>query len=145
MSMALNLIKLCVGCDGIDDLAQWIAITRADRQRRGLAPEHIHRTRMSPKRADEILDGGSLYWVIKGQIRVRETVLDLRAVKDESGISHCDIVLSGDLVEVEARPYRPFQGWRYLDPALSPRDLLGEATADLPVEFLRELAGLGLL
>jgi hypothetical protein len=143
--MALHLIKLCVGCDGIADLAEWIALTKREKEKRGLAPEHVHRTRMSPKRVAEVLDGGSLYWVIKGQIRVRETILDLRAVKDASGVPHCDIVLSGDLVEVEARPYRPFQGWRYLEPDRAPRDLLGEETADLPVEFLRELAGLGLL
>lgn len=143
--MALHLIKLCVGCDGIADLAEWIALTKREKVKRGLEPEHVHRTRMMPKRVEEVLDGGSLYWVIKGQIRVREAVLDLRAVKDASGVSHCDIVLSGDLVEVEARPYRPFQGWRYLEPDRAPRDLLGEETADLPVEFLRELAGLGLL
>ncbi len=143
--MALHLIKLCVGCDGIEDLAAWIALTKREKAARGLAPEHVHRTRMMPKRVDEILDGGSLYWVIKGQLRVREAILDLRAVKDAAGVPHCDIVLSGDLVEVEARPFRPFQGWRYLDPDRTPRDLLGEATADLPVEFLRELAGLGLL
>ena len=143
--MALHLIKLCVGCDGIDDLADWIAATTAEKVRRGLEPLHVHRTRMMPKRVDEILDGGSLHWVIKGQIRVRERILDLRAVKDEAGVSHCDIVLSGDLVEVEARPFRPFQGWRYLAAESAPRDLLDEATRDLPVEFLRELAGLGLL
>ena len=143
--MPLHLIKLCVGCDGIDDLAAWIAATLAEKARRGLEPVHVHRTRMMPKRVDEVLDGGSLYWVIKGQIRVREKILDLRAVKDEAGVSHCDIVLSGDLVEVEARPYRPFQGWRYFDPTVAPRDLVGEAVADLPIEFLRELAGLGLL
>lgn len=143
--MPLHLVKLCVGCDGIEDLAAWIAATLAEKTRRGLEPVHVHRTRMMPKRVDEVLDGGSLYWVIKGQIRVRETVLDLRALKDEAGVPHCDIVLSGDLVEVEARPWRPFQGWRYLEPAMAPRDLLGEGTRDLPVEFLRELAGLGLL
>ena len=143
--MALNLIKLCVGCDGIDDLAHWIAATRAEKVRRGLAPEHVHRTRMMPKRVEEIVPGGSLYWVIKGQIRVREAILELRAVKDASGVSHCDIVLSGELVEVEARPYRPFQGWRYLAAEVCPRDLKSDAVADLPVEFLRELAGLGLL
>ncbi len=143
--MALHLIKLCVGCDGIEDLADWIAATLAEKKRRGLEPAHVHRTRMMPKRVAEILDGGSLYWVIKGQIRVREKILDLRAVTDAAGVSHCDIVLSADLVEVEARPYRPFQGWRYFDPAVAPRDLIGEETADLPIEFLRELAGLGLL
>ncbi len=143
--MTLNLIKLCVGCDGIDDLADWIAVTIAEKTRRGLEPAHIHRTRMSPKRVEEIVPGGSLYWVIKGQIRVREAILELRAVKDASGVSHCDIVLSGELVEVEARPYRPFQGWRYLAAEVAPRDLRSDAVADLPVEFLRELAGLGLL
>ena len=143
--MPLHLIKLCVGCDGIDDLAHWITATLAEKRRRGLPEEHVHRTRMMPKRVEEILDGGSLYWIIKGQIRVREKILDLRAVKDASGVSHCDIVLSGELVEVEARPYRPFQGWRYFSPDVAPRDLLDDATRDLPVEFLRELAGLGLL
>lgn len=143
--MPLNLIKLCVGCDGIDDLADWIATTIAEKKRRGLEPAHVHRTRMMPKRVDEIVPGGSLYWVIKGQIRVREEILALRAVTDAAGVSHCDIVLSGDLVEVEARPCRPFQGWRYLAAEVSPRDLKSEAVADLPVEFLRELAGLGLL
>ncbi len=144
-AMALNLIKLCVGCDGIDDLAHWIAATRAEKIRRGLPGEHVHRTRMMPKRVEEVLDGGSLYWVIKGQIRVREKILDLRAVTDTAGVPHCDIVLSGELVEVEARPFRPFQGWRYLEPERAPRDLVAAETADLPVEFLRELAGLGLL
>ena len=143
--MPLNLIKLCVGCDGIDDLVQWIAATNAEKRKRGLEPVHVHRTRMMPKRVEEIVPGGSLYWVIKGQIRVREEILALRAVTDAAGVSHCDIVLSGDVVEVEARPYRPFQGWRYLAAEVSPRDLKSEAVADLPVEFLRELAGLGLL
>lgn len=143
--MALNLIKLCVGCDGIDDLAHWIGVTIAEKKKRGLEPAHVHRTRMMPKRVDEIVPGGSLYWVIKGQIRVREAIVELRAVKDAAGVPHCDIVLSGELVEVEARPCRPFQGWRYFDAEVAPRDLRSEAVADLPVEFLRELAGLGLL
>ena len=105
----------------------------------------VHRTRMMPKRVEEVLDGGSLYWIIKGQMRVRETIRDLRAVTDAAGVPHCDIVLSGELVEVEARPWRPFQGWRYLEPDRVPRDLIDAETADLPVEFLRELANLGLL
>ena len=143
--MALHLVKLCVGCDGIEDLAAWIRMTTADKVKRGLPPEHVHRTRMMPKRVEEVLDGGSLYWIIKGQMRVRETIRDLRAVTDAAGVPHCDIVLSGELVEVEARPWRPFQGWRYLEPDRVPRDLIDAETADLPVEFLRELANLGLL
>ncbi|TBW34048.1 DUF1489 family protein [Siculibacillus lacustris] len=143
--MALHLIKLCVGCDGIDDLVAWIDARLAERRRRGEEEVHVHRTRMSPKRVEEILDGGSLYWVIKGQIRVREAIRDLRATVDGSGVPHCDIVLSGEVIEVEARPCRPFQGWRYLAAEAAPRDLRGADVADLPVEFLRELAGLGLL
>ncbi len=145
--MALHLIKLCVGCDGIEDLTDWIAQRLSEARRAGREPHHVHRTRMMPKKVEEILDGGSLYWVIKGQIRVREAILDLRSVVDAAGVPHCDIVLSGEVVEVEARPCRPFQGWRYFAAETAPRDLraAGEAVADLPVEFLRELAGLGLL
>jgi hypothetical protein len=145
--MPLHMIKLCVGCDGIDDLTSWIEARLAEARRHGREPVHVHRTRMMPKRVAEILDGGSLFWVIKGQIRVREAILDLRPVVDEAGIPHCDIVLSGEVNEVEARPCRPFQGWRYLAADVAPRDLraAGAAVADLPIEFLRELAGLGLL
>ena len=141
MTDPVHLLKLCVGADSIEDLLDWQRSQRA-RWPEGCA---VHVTRMWPKRADEVLAGGSLYWVIKGQVRVREEILALRAVTDAAGVSHCDIVLSGDLVEVEARPCRPFQGWRYLAAEVSPRDLKSEAVADLPVEFLRELAGLGLL
>eukprot|EP01037_Dinobryon_pediforme_P027681 gene27681-30658_t len=145
--MPLHIVKLCVGCDSVDDLAGWIASRGADKLRRGLPPEHIHRTRMSPKRADEVLDGGSLYWVIKGEIKVREAILDLRAVKDEQGVPHCDIVLSGELVPVVPRRMRPFQGWRYLPADDAPRDIaqVSSALRALPPELARELTVLGLL
>jgi hypothetical protein len=145
--MTLHLVKLCVGCDSVDELTGWIADRRADRLRRGVAPERIHRTRMSPKRAAEILDGGSIYWVIKGEIKVREAILELHGVTDEAGISHCDIVLSGTLVPVEPRRLRPFQGWRYLAAHEAPRDLasFGSGMRSLPPELARELSVLGLL
>ena len=112
-----------------------------------MVPERIHRTRMSPKRSAEVLDGGSLYWVIKGEIKVREAILELRAVTDESGIGHCDIVLTGELVPVEPRRLRPFQGWRYLAANEAPRDLasFGSGMRALPPELARELSVLGLL
>lgn len=145
--MTLHMVKLCVGCDSVAELTEWISVGRAERRRRGLRDEHIHRTRMMPKRVDDIVDGGSMYWVIKGEIKVREAILDLRAVKDESGIGHCDIVLSGELVPVEPRRLRPFQGWRYLPLADAPRDLasFGSGMRTLPPDLARELAVLGLL
>ena len=69
--MPLHLIKLCVGCDSIEELAGWIKQRMKQKKARGEKPEHIHTTRMVPKRADELLDGGSLYWVIRGQIACR--------------------------------------------------------------------------
>lgn len=144
--MALNIIKLCVGCDSVADLAEWIEDRLAEKRRRGEAPVHVHRTRMAPKRRDDVLDGGSLYWVIKGSIMVREPILDLAAVTDANGVSHCDIVMSGQLTMVEPRRCRPFQGWRYLDPKDAPHDLRSaNAARDLPPEFVKELAVLGLL
>jgi hypothetical protein len=145
--MTLHLIKLCVGCESVEELTNWIAERRADRIRRGVAPERIHRTRQSPKRAEDLLDGGSLYWVIKGETKVRESILELRAVTDEAGVSHCDIVLSGELVPVEPRRFRPFQGWRYLPAHEAPRDLssFGSGMRSLPPELARELSVLGLL
>ena len=86
--MALHLVKLCVGCDGIEDLAAWIRMTTADKVKRGLPPEHVHRTRMMPKRVEEVLDGGSLYWIIKGQMRVRETIRDLDRKSTRLNSSH---------------------------------------------------------
>ncbi|MEJ1158761.1 DUF1489 family protein [Prosthecomicrobium sp. N25] len=143
--MTLHLIKLCVGCDSVQDLTDWVDERLADRRRRGLEPVHVHRTRQMPKRRDDILDGGSLYWVIKGSIMVREPILDLRAVTDEAGVPHCDIVLSGEFHGVEPRRCRPFQGWRYLDPKEAPHDLRSAGARDLPPEFVKELALLGLL
>lgn len=147
VGMTLHLVKLCVGCDSVEELTNWIAERRADRIRRGVSTDRIHRTRQSPKRAAELLDGGSIYWVIKGEVKVRETILELRAVTDDAGISHCDIVLSGDLVPVEPRRLRPFQGWRYLAAHEAPRDLasFGSGMRSLPPELARELSLLGLL
>lgn len=143
--MTLHLIKLCVGCESVADLAGWIDERLAERRRRGERPVHIHRTRQSPKKRDEILDGGSLYWVIKGQVMVRETIVDLVQVEDAAGVPHCDIMLSGELVQVEPRPCRPFQGWRYLADHERPRDIPGARSHDLSPELWRELATLGLL
>ena len=76
--MALHLLKLCVGVDTVQELEDWIKVRLKEKRKKGEKPEHIHTTRMVPKRADEIVDGGSLFWVIKGQILCREKLLAIR-------------------------------------------------------------------
>lgn len=145
--MALNLIKLCVGAESVEDLEDWIALRLEEKRRAGVAVEHFHTTRMVPKRVDELLDGGSLYWVIKGNVQARQRLLDIRPFVDTDGISRCHLVLEPVLHETSWAPRRPFQGWRYLDPKDAPPDLgtSGSGDDELPPELKRELAGLGLL
>ena len=143
MASPLNLVKLCVGADSIADLAAWQAQTRA--QGADGLPRHV--TRMWPRRQDELLDGGSLYWVIGGAILARQRILRLDPVTREDGIARCGIVFAPELVRTCVTPRRPFQGWRYLAGADAPADLAdGGATADdLPVPLARALADIGVL
>ncbi len=145
--MPVHLIKLCVGAESIRDMEEWITLTLAQKRAAGRPAEQVHTTRSAPKRADEVLDGGSLYWVIKGQIAARQRVLDLRSITDAEGIARCQIVLDPALVQVMPRPARPFQGWRYLADNEAPEDLTAGAgeVAEMPEELRRELRELGLL
>jgi hypothetical protein len=145
--MALNLIKLCVGADSVRDLEDWIKEKLRDKRKRREKPEHIHRTRMVPKRADELKDGGSLYWVIRGEIMCRQIIRDIRPFRDKDGIGRCGVVLEPKVVLVEPRPFRAFQGWRYLDPKDAPRDLgkVAPGAAAMPEKMRRELRELGLM
>ena len=125
-----------------------IAQKLKEQKKRGVKkPERVHTTRMVPKRTEEILDGGSIYWVIKGEVLCRERILDIRPFVDKDGIGRCRLVLDPKCVPVRPRPYRAFQGWRYLDPKDAPPDLdrLGRGTANLPEPLRRELRELGLL
>lgn len=145
--MPLHIIKLCVGCESIADLEGWIASEEAVAKKRGKIYEQIHVTRMMPKKVEEILDGGSLYWVIKGQIACRQAITDLKQFTDRDGISRCAIHLGSKVVHVSPRPYRAFQGWRYLEAKDAPPDLgrAGKGSTELPEALRRELAELGLL
>jgi hypothetical protein len=145
--MPLHLIKLCVGCDSVADLEDWIKQKLKEKKQRGQKPEHIHTTRMVPKRAEELTAGGSLFWVIKGQVSCRERILDIRPFTDKDGIGRCRVVLDGKVKLVEPRPRSAFQGWRYLEPKDAPRDLARAApgAARMPEEMRRELQQLGLL
>lgn len=145
--MALHLIKLCVGCDSVADLEDWIRQKLKEKRRRGQKAEHIHTTRMVPKRAAELKNGGSLYWVIRGQIACRERILDVRPFVDKDDIGRCRIALDGKLILVEPRLRSAFQGWRYFEAKEAPRDLSRAApgAARMPENMRRELQQLGLL
>ncbi len=145
--MALNLIKLCVGADSVRDLESWIKQRLKDKRKRGEKPEHIHRTRMVPKRAADLVDGGSLYWVIRGEIACRQRIRDVRPYRDKDGVGRCGLVLDPKVVLVAPRPFRAFQGWRYLAAKDAPRDLdkASPGAAAMPEKLRRELRELGLM
>jgi hypothetical protein len=146
-AMALNLIKLCVGAESIDDLREWVTERSMLAIAAGMEPHSTHVTRMFPKRRDDILDGGSLYWVIKGQVKARQPILDIRETVGGDGITRAALVLGPEVVETVMQPKRPFQGWRYLESKDAPKDLgnAGSGLDDMPEHMKRELAELGLL
>jgi hypothetical protein len=145
--MPLHLLKLCVGADSIEDLEEWIERRLKEARRAGRKPEHRHTTRMLPKRGEELVGGGSLYWVIRGNVQVRQRILALRPFLDTDGIQRCHIVLEPKAFATEWQPRRAFQGWRYLKPEDAPRDLDAARSGmrDLPPDLRRDLADLGLL
>lgn len=144
--MSVHLIKLCVGAEDIEDLRVWQTQRLAERVARNEPAEIYHITRMVPTRREELLEGGSLYWVIKGIVRCRQRLIDIRPFVDDEGIRRCRLVLDPELVATQRRARRPFQGWRYFDPADAPPDARAVAGGDDMPEALRtELESLGLL
>lgn len=145
--MVLHIIKLCVGVNSIEHLAELDAEDLKRRRRERKKPELIFRTRQMPKRSAEIVPGGSVYWVIKGIVQVRQPLLELRPVKDAEGHAACDMVFANKLIAVRPVPRRAFQGWRYLEAGDAPADLGGDAAAiaQIPDGMRRELMALGLI
>ncbi|MBY6067200.1 DUF1489 domain-containing protein [Leisingera aquaemixtae] len=143
MDKCVNLVKLSVGTESVDSLMAWQEMRRRELPE-GL-PRHV--TRMWPKREAEILNGGSIYWVIKGLIQCRQRVLRLDEVTGEDGIRRCAIVLDPELHRTHTAPKRPFQGWRYLKPEESPADLPeGKSQEEpLPPELSQALAEIGVI
>ena len=134
--MALHIIKLCVGVDTVDELRAW----RAEQKRLGRAC--VVNTRQSPKRCADVLDGGSLYWVIKGVVRCRQAIVGVDTL-DDGPKTRCEIRLHEALVPTEPLPRRAFQGWRYLTPEEAPADLDAGLAADLPSDLTAQLRALG--
>ena len=138
----LNILKLCVGAESVDDLLDWQR-THPSLYATG---ERRHVTRMWPKREAEVIAGGSLYWVIKGVILCRQRIIRLDQVDGADGIRRCGIVLDPQVIHTAAAARRPFQGWRYLNPADSPPDLAAARASDdvLPAAMAQALAEFGL-
>lgn len=140
--MPLHIVKLCVGVDSLEDFQAW----RDEERRARRKMDHI--TRMFPKRADEVLDGGSIYWVIRGMILVRQPILALQEVTGSDGIPRCRMIFDPAYTLVRPTPRRAFQGWRYLEEQDAPPDLKGasaEGLSDMPEDMRAELAALGLI
>ena len=139
--MTLHLIKLAARATCLDDLINWQTYVRETHG------ELFHTTRMMPKRVNELLDDGSIYWVIKRKIRVRQTILDIQPFTDEAGIKRCHIFLDPELIATRQQSRRPFQGWRYLLASDAPEDMpmVAEGDDELPEHLKAELMALGLL
>lgn len=146
--MTIHLVKLSVGTDSVEDLAAWQAERLKQMKAEKQKPELFHRTFMMPKRREELLAGGSIYWVIKGVIQARQRLLDLREGRRPDGTPCTLLILDRKLVYVRPVPRRAFQGWRYFAAEDAPADLAGDRRGDLdemPAKLRRELAELGLL
>lgn len=147
--MALNILKLCVGATTIDDLSRWQKSRLAFQKMQGVAPRIEHTTFQMPKRQDEILDGGSLYWVIKGVIQVRQRFVGFDVGTKDDGSSCSLFILAPELIAVRPLKRRPFQGWRYLLHGDAPPDIGSAADAaaiaTLSPQMRQDLANLGLL
>ena len=139
--MTVHLKKLSVGSVSLESLREW------QDHRLALGGELIHVTRNTPRRADEVLDGGSIYWVIKGVMVARQPIAELRPMQRADGKPACGIVMAPGLVPVEPTRLRIFQGWRYLEAKDAPKDIpISEDTGEaMPPELAAELRELGLL
>tara|TARA_B100000678_G_scaffold256316_2_gene234601 strand:+ start:18512 stop:18940 length:429 start_codon:yes stop_codon:yes gene_type:complete len=139
----IHLVKLCVGAETVEDLEVWQSRRARERKARGEPPNPIHETRQTPKRVDELLDGGSIYWVIKGTILVRQAVLAVNTLTDRNGRNYCELVFDPELVLTEPQGRKAFQGWRYLKPEDAPADASTSHAADVPPELGRALREAG--
>lgn len=141
----LHLVKLSVGTESVEGLIEWQTERALERAASGRDPRPMHITRMRPKRSDELLSGGSIFWVIKRNIVARQRLTGMETVTGQDGIERCALILDPSLVRVEPRPKRPFQGWRYLSLADAPPDLTDETEvlADMPSDLREALSSFG--
>ncbi len=147
MSGNVHLLKLSVGSESLATLHDWQFTRIAQNQAAGFGPIYTHVTRMWPRREADLLDGGSIYWIIKGSVACRQRILGFDERRGEDGIRRCAIVLEPNLIRTAPQPRRAFQGWRYLDAADTPNDIgpYDPHNPEMPQELATELAALGVL
>ncbi|MEQ9042658.1 MAG: DUF1489 domain-containing protein [Alphaproteobacteria bacterium] len=140
--MPLHLVKMAVGVESVDHLA---AIQK--KRRKATKAKYLRiRTRNMPRRVDELVDGGSMYWIIKGYVRARQRILAVIRKEEAEGRPYCEIRLDPELIKTQLYPRKPQQGWRYLEDGDAPADLTAAGTDEnLPPEMAAELRELGLL
>ena len=128
--MTLHLVKLAVGCEGIAHMRAFQTARYQGREVPGRTGEIWHRTGITPRRGEELLAGGSIYWVVKRAVQVRQRTIELRSVACPDGVQRCEIIMDRDLVQTRPQPRRPFQAWRYLYGSYAP-PALASVTVDL--------------
>lgn len=145
--MTVHLVKMAVGIDSVDHLIDVQAERLRQAREASGAGVLRHLTRNTPRRAEEVLDGGSIYWIIKGYIRARQPITGFGEAMGRNGRPRCALILDLKLVRTELAPHRPIQGWRYMEPLGAPRDLSRKSAAktSMPDEMEAELRALGLL
>ncbi|HSR55578.1 MAG TPA: DUF1489 domain-containing protein [Alphaproteobacteria bacterium] len=148
--MTLHLLKMAVGIDLVAHLARVQKARRAQRRAAGERPLTWHFTRNFPRRAAEVLDGGSMYWIIRGEIVARQPIVALEERRRGDGRKRCAIGLAAKIVRTQPIAHRAIQGWRYLEAGDVPPDLAGapqqpKGAEKLPDGMARELRELGLL
>jgi hypothetical protein len=144
--MTVHLVKMAVGIESVDHLID-VQADRLGQAQHGGVGVLRHLTRNTPRRADEVLDGGSIYWIIKGYMRARQPIIDFGEAMGQNGRPRCALILDPKLVRTELVPHRPMQGWRYMEPGAAPRDLSRKTATKtaMPDEMEAELRALGLL
>ncbi len=142
--MTIHLIKLSVGPESLSQLMAWQAERLAERAKKGQAAELVHITRQTPKRREELLAGGSIYWVIKGWLCARQRLMDLRPMTID-GVAHCGLIYAPEMIRVRPRQTRAFQGWRYLQAADAPPDLKLSDIGEMDDALVKQLAEMGLV
>ena len=145
--MTVHLVKIAVGAESVEDIAEFQKQRRAKLKAERGKPILIHKTRNMPKRESEIIKTGSIYWIVKGFIRVRQRILGFEKRADKEGRPYCEIRLDPKLVRTVPLAHKPIQGWRYMEADVVPADLIGKAAKadEMPPEMMMQLRELGLL
>ncbi|MGY9019385.1 MAG: DUF1489 family protein [Alphaproteobacteria bacterium] len=146
--MTIHLVKIAVGIESVDHLRDVQIERLRQAQEPGGAGALRHLTRNAPRRAEEVLDGGSIYWIIKGYIRVRQYITGFGEAVGRNGKPRCALILDPKLVQTVLLPHKPIQGWRYMEAEAAPEDLTGKErkiVSSLPQDMADELRSLGLL